>query len=212
MPRSMSKVVLFCAVAAVVAGCAQTEGLVDTVKDAKLPSPTGLFDVKVPEWAKLNKATNNFDLAPKGPVAASDLISPTGYCAPKAEPATPPAQAAAPKPAQAAAPPPDRLEPAGGFSPPAQAPVMGGVALGMSECAVARSLGTPSNVSISRGPKGKRRVVLTYVQGERPGLYSFQSGRLIQIDATPQQAKKYDKSVKKPVRRARRQVDRMYAQ
>jgi hypothetical protein len=91
---------------------------------------------------------------------------------------------------------------------------MGGVALGMSECAVARRLGTPSNVSISAGPKGERRVVLSYMEGERPGLYSFQSGRLIQMDATPQQATKYDRQAKKPSRRARtrREVERMYVQ
>ena len=97
-----------------------------------------------------------------------------------------------------------------------QGPVPGGVALGMSECAVARSLGTPSNVSISAGPEGQRRAVLTYLTGNRPGLYSFRSGRLIQVDATPQQAKKLDKNARKPSRRTRakskREVERMYVQ
>jgi hypothetical protein len=115
--------------------------------------------------------------------------------------------------AQASSPPPDQLQPTGlGPAPVApQAQVFGGVSLGMSECAVARRLGSPSNVSISRSPKGKRRAVLTYNAGERPGVYSFLSGRLIQIDATSQQTKRYDRQVKKP-RRARRGRDQMYVQ
>jgi hypothetical protein len=83
----------------------------------------------------------------------------------------------------------------------------------MSECAVARRLGTPGNVSISAGPKGDRRVVLTYREGNRPGLYSFESGRLIQVDATPQQAAEFDRKTKKPSRRTpSRDVQRMYVQ
>jgi hypothetical protein len=35
---------------------------------------------------------------------------------------------------------------------------------------------------------------------------------LIQMDATPQQATKYDRQVKKPSRRTRRQAERMYVQ
>jgi hypothetical protein len=208
-------VVLFCCVAVAVGGCAETSDMLTNVKDNAFHKPVGFFSV--PSWAKPNEVGNNFDLIPKGPVAASDLISPTGYCAPAAEPAKPAAQAATQKrsqtaaAAQASAPPPDQLQPAGlGPAPAMQAPVFGGVSLGMSECAVARSLGTPSNVSISRSPKGKRRAVLTYNGGDRPGIYSFLSGRLIQIDATSQQTKKYDRKVKKP--RARRTREQMYVQ
>jgi hypothetical protein len=95
-------------------------------------------------------------------------------------------------------------------------PVIGGGSLAMSECAVARRLGAPGNVSISTGPEGKRRVVLTYSEGSRPGLYSFESGRLIQVDATPQQAAAFDKNAKKPTRRTRAkpkpETQRMYVQ
>jgi hypothetical protein len=209
-------VVLFCAVASTVGGCAQTSDFTTDVKDNAFRQPMHFFSV--PSWAKANEAGNDFDLMPKGPVAANNLISASGYCAPAAKPATPPPQAAAQKrsqataAAQASAPPPDQLQPAGqGSAPAMQAPVFGGVSLGMSECAVARTLGTPSNVSISRSPKGKRRVVLTYNGGDRPGVYSFLSGRLIQIDATAHQASKYDRQVKKP-RRARRTRDQMYVQ
>ncbi len=189
------------------------------VKESAFTKPAKLFSFTVPQWAQPNEAGDNTELGPKGPVAADNLISPDGHCAPAATPAAPPPQAAgpsgAPTPVQAAAsPPPDRLEPAGGMAPAALPSVTGGVALGMSECSVARRLGTPGNVSISAGPKGQRRVVLTYLAGERPGLYSFQSGRLIQVDATPQQATKYDKRAKKPSRRTRssREVERMYVQ
>ena len=181
-------------------------------KEKAFANPVDIF--KVPDWGEASPTDTNFDLGPSGPVAADNLISPNGYCPPAAAPA----QAAAPQPpapAPQAAPLPDRLEPAGG-APLMQGPVPGGVALGMSECAVVRSLGTPSNVSISAGPKGQRRAVLTYLTGNRPGLYSFRSGRLIQVDATPQQAKKLDKNARKPSRRTRakskREVERMYVQ
>jgi len=213
LPRSVFKIALFCAIAAVMAGCAQTSDFVTDVQDNAFRKPVHFIS----GLGASNQAGNNFNLIPKGPVAASNLISPTGYCAPAPEPATPPQ--AAQKPAQAAAaaqasaPPPDRLQPAGlgAASAAPQVQVFGGVSLGMSECTVARTLGTPSNVSISRSPKGKRRAVLTYNGGDRPGIYSFLSGRLIQIDATPRQASKYDRQIKKP-RRARRTRDQMYVQ
>ncbi|HZD90252.1 MAG TPA: hypothetical protein VE224_09145, partial [Pseudolabrys sp.] len=175
MPRSICTVLLLCAAATAVAGCTQATGLMNAVQDAKFHAPSNPF--KLPEWSEHD--SDNVSLGPKGPVAADDLISPSGTCAPKAEAAAP-APAPAPKPVQAAAPP-DGLQPEG-LGAAAPAPEMqipaGGVALGMSECAVARRLGTPNNVSISAGPQGQRRVVLTYLQGDRPGLYSFESGRL----------------------------------
>ncbi len=94
----------------------------------------------------------------------------------------------------------------------------GGVALGMSECTAVRRLGTPNNVSISRGPKGQRRVVITYVGGERPGLYSFEAGRLKEVDATRQERAQDRNQAKRQARRARakkqprREVQRMYVQ
>lgn len=211
----MSTIVLLCAATMAVAGCAQVQGIAGAFEDASFKAP----DLSLPElsFGKSDATEQNFDLGPKGPVSADNLISATGYCAPAAEPATPTAQAAPPVQPQAqaaAAPPPDRLQ-TSGFTPTfqPQPQVIGGVALGMSECAVARRLGTPGNVSISAGPKGERRVVLTYQEGIRPGLYSFESGRLIQVDATPQQAERLDRTAKKPPRRTRsRDVQHMYVQ
>ncbi len=204
-------VVLCCVAATALGGCGQTSDMMTDIKDSAFTKPAKFFSV--PSWAKPNRAANDFNLMPKGPVKASNLISAGGHCAPAPVPATPPAAQKPPQAAaQVSAPPPDRLEPAGsgaGFAAPA--PVFGGVSLGMSECAVARRLGTPGNVSISRSPKGKRRVVLIYNGGDRPGVYSFLSGRLIQVDATPQQTKRYDRRDKKPGR-TRRTRDQMYVQ
>ncbi len=210
----MSTIVLLCAAAAAAAGCAQVSGVTNAIQENSFNAPSlSLPDLSL---GSSDKSDQNFDLGPSGPVAADELISASGYCPPAATPAqaaAPPAPAPAPQ--AAAAPPPDRLEPTG-FNPSVQPSVIGGVALGMSECAVARRLGTPSVVSISAGPKGQRRAVLTYREGERPGLYSFRSGRLIQLDATPQQAKKLDRNARKPSRRTRakpkREVERMYVQ
>jgi hypothetical protein len=197
------------------AGCSQVTGMASAIQESSFKTP----DFSLPDLSlgSSDKSDQNFDLGPSGPVAADELISASGYCPPAAAPAqaaAPPPAAPAPQPA--AAPPSDRLEPAGGAPVFQQGQVLGGVALGMSECNVAHRLGTPSNISISASPTGERRVVLTYVQGERPGLYSFRAGRLIQVDATPQQAAKYDKNAKKQSRRTRakpkREVERMYVQ
>jgi len=213
--RSISIIAWLCIAATAVAGCSQVSGLADVVQENKFKAP----DFSLPDLSlgSSDKSEQNFDLGPNGPVAADNLISANGYCPPAAaapQAAAPPAQTPAPQQA-AAAPLPDRLEPAGA-APVMQAPVLGGVALGMSECTVARRLGTPSNVSISAGPKGQRRVVLTYLEGNRPGLYSFEAGRLKQVDVTPQQAAKYDKQATKSSRRgrarSRREVERMYVQ
>lgn len=212
-------IVLLCAAAAV-GGCSQVQSLAGAVQDVSLKPP----DLSLPDLSFGKSATDqNFDLGPKGPVSADNLISATGYCAPGTEPATTTTPTAPPVQAQAAAePPPDRLQPAG-LEPAGLAPApgtqfqpAGGVSLGMSECAVARRLGTPGNISITAGPKGERRVVLTYNEGSRPGLYSFLSGRLIQVDATPQQAAAFDRNAKKQTRRTRAkpkaEAQRMYVQ
>ena len=120
------------------------------------------------------------------------------------------------------APPPDRLVPEGRGTMRAPTmsaqPLLGGIALGMTECQVVRRAGTPSNVTIGSAGKGERKVVLSYLGGEWPGIYQFRSGRLKVIEATPQQAKpakaKRTRTVrKKPVRRkAGHEAERYYVQ
>ncbi|HET9716637.1 MAG TPA: hypothetical protein VFP60_10690 [Pseudolabrys sp.] len=67
--------------------------------------------------------------------------------------------------------------------------VAGGIALGMTECQTVQRAGGPSSVSISAGEKGERRVVLTYLSGPWPGIYTFADGRLKVIDRAPEQPK-----------------------
>jgi hypothetical protein len=108
----------------------------------------------------------------------------------------------APPPAVAAAPPPDRLEPAslGGGDMPS---VLGGVALGMTECQVVRRAGRPGNISIGSGAHGERSVTVTYLAGTWPGIYHFDAGRLKEIDSVPEPqrpAPKAKRVKKKPTR------------
>jgi hypothetical protein len=137
------------------------------------------------------------------PVTAEDLVGPDGNCGFGA-PATSEAQAQ-PAPAAAAAapeappPPPGRAAsgertsnqalyftagppaaggPAARAAPPEVRQGARGIGLEMSECDVVRFAGPPGNVQISANERGERIVTLTYLSGERPGIYNFVSGRL----------------------------------
>jgi hypothetical protein len=103
------------------------------------------------------------------------------------------------------------LQPEGGFGAPGSK-VMGGIALGMTECQAVRRAGQPSQVIIGTANKGERKVVLTYLAGPWPGIYTFQSGRLKVVDAVPTQPKPV-KPKKKPRRPARTATtERVYVQ
>lgn len=97
------------------------------------------------------------------PVGATDLITAEGYCAGMA-----PADANALTDATATA----------GAEPVAPT---GGIALGRTECDVARVAGQPDNVAISN-EAGNRVTVLTYVRGPRPGIYRFTAGRMVSME------------------------------
>jgi hypothetical protein len=85
---------------------------------------------------------------------------------------------------------------------PAASAVAGGIALGMTECETVRRGGQPSNVNIGAGDKGARKVVLTYLSGPWPGIYTFDSGRLKEIDAAPVQPKPEKPSPKNKKKKA----------
>ncbi len=156
-----------------------------------------------PDWAKPDSVAKSVDLGPKGPVGPNDLVGADGQCA------------GAPQMAQAAAPQAaDR--PVGsvagdlaGAPMPADAgmpQVMGGIALGMTECQAVQRAGVPGNVAIGAGAGGERSVVLTYLSGPWPGIYHFADGRLKVIDrapAPPEPPKPppKKKSAKKPVKK-----------
>jgi len=79
----------------------------------------------------------------------------------------------------------------------------GAVALQMTECAVVRALGAPEQVDLGTNQRGERTAKLLYSRGERPGLYSFTSGQLTEIErvAPPEPPPKPQKPPAKPVRR-----------
>jgi hypothetical protein len=102
-------------------------------------------------------------LSDSRPVQAADLISAEGFCAGMALPADANAMTAS--------------------APPAAAAVQGsaGIAIGRTECEVARAAGAPDNVSIG-SERGQRVTVLTYVRGPRPGIYRFADGRMTSME------------------------------
>ncbi len=149
-----------------------------------------------PDWARPTASTT-VNLGPQGPVSAEDLVSADGQCA---QPSAALAQAAAPAPAEAPQPAADpglqHLQPGGAPT------VAGGIALGMTECQAVQRAGSPSNVAISAGDGGERKVVLTYLSGPWPGIYTFTGGRLNVVDRAPEQPKpaKAAPKKKKPVK------------
>jgi hypothetical protein len=76
--------------------------------------------------------------------------------------------------------------------------VAGGIALGMTECQAVQRAGVPSNVGISTGDKGERKVVLTFLNAPWPGIYTFADGRLKVIERAPEQPKPSGPAKKTP--------------
>ncbi len=118
--------------------------------------------------------------APAAPAANPAYGSVAGDLASAPMPQGPP-PARKPVAKRVSAKPSDRLE----IEPQMMAPVMGGIALGMTECQAVRRAGQPANVTVGAGDKGARKVVLTYLSGPWPGIYTFDSGRLKEVAAAP---------------------------
>lgn len=121
-------------------------------------------------------------LTPDKPVAREDLISAEGAC-----PGMPARDANALADGAAGAP---------------TSTGSGVVALGHTECDVARGAGAPDSVNLSTNPRGDRVAVLTYSRGSRAGIYTFTAGRLTMVergpDAAPQPRAARPKAKKKP--------------
>ena len=187
-----------CAAAFAVAGCKNAAGVFEDQNDG------GWFSkpfVAKPDWARAS--TGNVSLGPQGPVGPEELVSADGQCAAPAsalaqshEANTTEAAAGggAPSATQAAAAPNSGLQRLESTSAPL---VTGGIALGMTECQAVQRAGTPSNVAISTGDKGERKVVLTYLSGPRPGIYTFSGGRLNVVELAPEQPKSAKPAAKK---------------
>ena len=237
--RAVSRIALILCAAGLalgVAGCKNSAQIFqDNNEGGFFSKPIDLFSK--PSWASATADDQNVRLSPRGPVASENLVGADGRCgAVVAEPAAPAAQAAPPaQPADrpvgsmagdlASAPMP-AANPASA-NPNAELPeqpnsgslTMGGVALGMTECEVVRRAGTPGNVNISAGDKGERKVVLTYLSGTWPGIYTFDAGRLKIVDRAPVpetpvkpavKKKKAKKAVKPKT--ATREIERPYVQ
>ena len=197
-PSVYVSIALVWAIASAVGGCKNTAQVFEDQNDGGwFSKPANIF--AKPDWARPN--TGNVTLGPQGPVGPDDMVSTEGQCAApaavlaqSAEPSTNEAAGGAP-PATPAATAPNsalqRLEPTSGPL------VTGGIALGMTECQTVQRAGTPSNVAISAGEKGERKVVLTYLSGPRPGIYTFSAGRLNVVERAPEQPKAAKPTAKK---------------
>lgn len=204
-------------VAGAVAGCSnKAQVFQDNNEGGLFSKPINVF--AKPEWASSVSDSTTINLGPTGPVGAEELVSADGRCAPPLAVEAPqsPVQAETTTAPQAdrpvgsvagdlaGAPMPAAATPSIASGPdPALTPVIGGIALGMTECQTVRRAGLPSNVTIS-SDKGERKVVLTYLGGTWPGIYSFQSGRLKEISRAPDQPKPAKAVPKKKSRKASR--------
>ena len=81
----------------------------------------------------------------------------------------------------------------------------------MTECDVVKRAGA-GQAQIGTNERGERTATLTYVSGERPGIYNFVDGRLKSMELGPDQpATKTAKKPAKPTKRAA-QPNRVSAQ
>ena len=219
--RVVTRIALVCAAALAVAACKNSAQIFESNNDGGwFSKPMDVF--ATPDWARPTGSSKPVSLGPSGPIAAEEMVGVDGRCgvpvveaAPVAEaaPAAAPADrtvgsmagdlANAPMPAAT----PASVNP--NAAPPEQPPgapqIMGGVALGMSECDVVRRAGLPGNVNIGAGEKGDRKVVLTYLSGTWPGIYTFNEGRLREVarapvPETPVKPPVKKKNAKKPVK------------
>jgi hypothetical protein len=158
----------------------------------------------------LRSADSNYfykrDQVATGFVAASDLVGPDGRCAFDSVPRAAPAEAIAASPdipVQAAEPMNPRSNqalyftagpqsgPAGaapGALPPEVRGGPRGVALQMTECQVVGTIGYTDRVEIDANQRGERSVTLTYLSGDRPGVYRFRNGRLVSMERVAEAA------------------------
>jgi hypothetical protein len=198
-----------CATALAVCGCKNSAGVFQDQNDGGwFSKPVNMF--AKPDWAR--PTIDNVNLGPQGPVGVENLVNADGVCA---APAATNAQAseppAAPEPAQASPAPANsglqRLDPA-----PAPPPVAGGIALGMTECQAVQRAGTPNDVAISGDQKGERKVVLKYLGGPWPGIYTFVGGRLSVVERAPEQPKPAAPKKTPKKKTAGREFERTYVQ
>lgn len=129
------------------------------------------------------------------PVLPEDLVDASGRCAGAFVPATPNGDPNAP----GSVPLPDAGVPM----------IPSAVSLDMSECDVVKRAGVAQRVEIGTGAGGERTVTMTYLSGDRAGVYTFASGRLKSMERGPEappQPKTAKKQPKKPAAKPRQQT------
>ena len=201
--RLLLPVVLF---ALALSGCAQLDGFsVADLNPLKGNDPLRAADYNY--FYRRDASAN------AGLVTAADLVGPDGRCAfaPSLGPAEPMAAAPAQAPINDPINPrsnqalyftagPQAGQPGAG---PGQLPseVRGGprgIALSMTECQVVSVAGYTDRVEIGANERGERVVTLTYLSGDRPGIYRFRGGRLVNMERVAEQLQP-----KKPQRAAK---------
>jgi hypothetical protein len=70
-----------------------------------------------------------------------------------------------------------------------------GISLAMTECQVMSIAGYTDRVEIGTNSRGERTATLTYLSGDRPGIYHFRGGRLMAMERVAEPA-----APKKPAR------------
>jgi hypothetical protein len=188
--RSTTALLCLTGVAFAMGACSQVERIVENKNEGGFFSkPMSVF--AKPDWSNATdpKAVS---LGPKGPVGPEELVNADGSCPP--EPASPTATAATPPASADGA----AAAPLAAAGEPGMPPVLGGIALGMTECQAVRRAGAPANVAISADEKSERKVVLTYLSGPWPGIYTFAAGRLKVVERAPEPPKPARPAPKKP--------------
>jgi hypothetical protein len=130
------------------------------------------------------------------PITANDLVNSNGSCPPPPAPPVAPQAASSPGVQAMAAPAPATPDSVLG----------GGIALGMSECDVVFRAGSPAAVQLGSKPNGDRTAVLTFNSGPRSGIYRFERGALVEMDAVaalPAPPKTAQKKSAKPAKSAK---------
>ena len=151
---SRMRLLALLALAPLVVGCTGASDLIS--RDAEWFSRPGRLFIRNIEAPPLS---------PNKPVTAEDLVSAEGYCPGMAPPGSPADANAA-------------TDGAAGPVPS----TTGTVALGHAESDAVRGIGAPASVNLSSNPRGDRVAVVTYLQGQRAGIYTFTAGRLTSIE------------------------------
>jgi hypothetical protein len=184
---------------------AKNDNVTRPVAPEDLIDPSGYCSGNAPDAAAVAAVTPAVAPAPPPPAPAPTMPPQADgpmVLTPSAVSMTPPPPNPAPpavsnEPPIAAAP-----------APAADAPVVprepGGVALKMTECQVVRRVGHPEKFEFAPDAHGERNVTLTYIHGERPGIYQFVAGRLKEIVRAPEPPPPPPKLKKK--KRAKRSV------